>query len=373
MSTTRTLNFSAGPAALPLPALERAHRELLDHEGTGSSLMEQSHRDAPYEKVHDEALALVRELLAVPDDYEVLFLQGGASQQFAMVPMTFLGAGARADYAVTGAWGEKAVAEAEMVAKLLGGEVRTVVSTGPGFGRGFESKDLAGTAGAAYVHVTSNETIHGVELGLGGPATFPVPADAGAPLVCDMSSDFLAREIDVTKFAMIYAGAQKNVGPSGVTVVVARKDFLERGRKDLPQIFQYRAFAKNKSLLNTPPTFGIYLMRNVLEWLRDQGGVHAIEQENRAKAKALYDVIDGSGGYYTCPVEPAYRSLMNVVFRLPDEAAEKRLLVAAKARNMSGLKGHRSVGGLRASIYNAVPREWVEHLAEFLAGFAKAG
>jgi len=372
--THRVKNFSAGPAALPLPALERAQAELLDFAGTGMSVMEQSHRGKDYEKVHDEALALVRDLLAVPADYEVLFLQGGASQQFGMIPMSFLGAGKTADYVVAGAWGEKAVAEAKTTGALLGGTARVACTTGTGEGadkayhRVPTDAEVSVTPGAAYVHTTSNETIHGVQHGVDASRPLLSPA---APHVCDMSSDFLWRPLDVSRFAMIYAGAQKNIGPSGVVVVVAKKDFLETGRKDIPKIFQYRTFAKEKSLYNTPPTFGIYLVRNVLAWVKDEGGLPAMEKRNREKAAAVYGAIDESGGFYRTPIEAASRSVMNVVFRLPTEALEDKLVADAKKAGMVGLKGHRSVGGIRASLYNAVSPDDARALAAFMRDFAK--
>jgi phosphoserine aminotransferase len=363
---TRAMNFGAGPAALPLEALERAQRELCDFDGTHMSVMEHSHRGKAYEKVHDEALALVRQAMGVPDDYDVLFLQGGASLQFAMVPMNLLPAGATAHYVVTGAWGEKAVAEAEVVARTGGGAVKiAATSEKDGNYTGLPS-EVAPTDGAAYVHVTSNETIHGVQYALDSSTPFP----ARAPLVCDMSSDILGRVVDVRAFDMIYAGAQKNIGPSGVTLVIAKKSLLEAGRADAPVVLQYRTHAEARSLYNTPPTFGIYLVRNVLSWLMGLGGVEAIEKRNRAKAKELYAAIDGSGGFYRSPVDVAARSIMNVVFRLPTPELEAELVKAAEAEGMIGLKGHRSVGGLRASLYNAVEPAWVSALADFMKSFA---
>jgi phosphoserine aminotransferase len=360
----RTTNFNAGPAALPLPALERARAELLDFAGTGMSVMEHSHRGKEYEAVHHEAGRLLRELLSIPDDYAVLFLQGGASMQFAQVPMSFLAAGASADYIVNGAWGEKAVAEAGIVAAQYGAKARVAATTGPAFTRVSERAEMQLDERAAYVHFTTNETIHGVEY-------LEVPELGRAPVVCDMSSDFLWKKIDVSRFAFIYAGAQKNIGPSGVTVIVAKKAFLDTGRKDIPKIFQYRTHAENDSLYNTPPTFGIYLMRNVLSWVKDVGGLPQIEAWNREKAKILYGVLDAHEGFYRCPVEPKSRSVMNVVFRLPSPALEEKLVKEAEGRRMVGLKGHRSVGGIRVSMYNAASVEWVTELAGFLTEFAK--
>jgi phosphoserine aminotransferase len=360
----RTINFNAGPAALPLAALERARAELLDFAGTGMSVMEHSHRGKEYEAVHHEATALLRELLVIPDDYVVLFLQGGASMQFAQVPMNFLPSGGSADYVVNGAWGEKGVAEAGVVAAQYGAKVRVAATTGPAFTRVSEQADLDLDARAAYAHFTTNETIHGVEY-----ATFP---DFGkTPVICDMSSDFLWKKVDVSKFSFIYAGAQKNIGPSGVTVIVAKKAYVDSGRKDIPKIFQYRTHAENDSLYNTPPTFGIYLVRNVLSWVKDVGGLDQIEAWNREKARILYGVLDAHADFYRCPVDPKSRSVMNVVFRLPTPALEDKLVKDAEAKRMVGLKGHRSVGGIRVSMYNAASVEWVTELAGFLSEFAK--
>jgi phosphoserine aminotransferase len=359
----RTINFNAGPAALPLPALERARAELLDFAGTGMSVMEHSHRGKEYEAVHREAMSLLRELLGIPDDYVVLFLQGGASMQFAQIPMNYLPQGGTADYVVNGTWGDKAVAEAAVVAGGAGGKANIAASTGPAFTRVSRQNELSLDPRAAYAHFTTNETIHGVEY-------FDFPDFGKAPVICDMSSDFLWRKIDVSRFSLIYAGAQKNIGPSGVTVVIAKKSYVDAGRKDIAKIFQYRTHAENESLYNTPPTFGIYLVRNVLAWVKEVGGLSQIEAWNREKAKVLYGALDAHAGFYRCPVEPSSRSVMNVVFRLPTEALEDKLVKEAQARRMVGLKGHRSVGGIRVSTYNAVTVEWVKELAGFLTEFA---
>jgi phosphoserine aminotransferase len=374
---TRAINFNAGPAALPLPALERAREELLDFAGSGMSVMEHSHRGKEYEAVHNEAIALMRELLAVPDEYDILFLQGGASMQFAQVPMNFLAKGRRAEYVVTGVWGEKAVAEANIVAAQYGERVHVVASTKTGEGKSATytrtptQAELAGVdKTASYVHFTSNETIHGVEYAVEPSTSFP---DFGlAPLICDMSSDFMWRAIDVSRFSFIYAGAQKNIGPSGVTVVLARKSFLAEGRKDIPTIFRYTTHEENNSLYNTPPTFGVYLVRNVLAWVKSVGGLETMERQNREKGRLLYGAIDAHGGFYRCPVEKGSRSLMNVVFRLSNEALEEKFVSEAKKQHhMVGLKGHRSVGGIRVSTYNAVSVEWVKALVDFMNDFAK--
>ncbi|HEY3491269.1 MAG TPA: 3-phosphoserine/phosphohydroxythreonine transaminase [Candidatus Deferrimicrobiaceae bacterium] len=371
---TRKINFNAGPAALPLPALERAKAEFLDFAGSGMSVMEHSHRGKEYEAVHNEAIALVRELLNVPDDYEVLFLQGGATALFAQIALNFLEKDATAQYLITGAWGEKALGEAKLVAALAGAGI-AVQSIGVG-----EGKDKSYTRvpapsevkvdpKAAYLHITSNETIHGVEFNVESSRAFPETGNV--PLVADMSSDFLWRSFDIRKFGIVYAGAQKNIGPSGVVVAIISKALIEKGRKDIPKIWQFRIHAENKSLYNTPPTFGVYMIRNVLSWLKDQGGLAAIETVNRKKAQRLYGVIDASNGFYRSPVEKESRSVMNVVFRLPSEALEEQFIAEAKKAGMVGLKGHRSVGGIRVSTYNAVSYEWVDTLCTFMEAFQK--
>ena len=355
----RAMNFNAGPAALPLSALERAARELLDVESTGMSIMEHSHRGKTYEAIHNQAIALVRELLGVPDSYDVLLLQGGASQQFAMVPMNLLEAGKSADYVLTGAWSQKAYKEAKVL-----GKVRVAGSTevDKKFTRIPKATELELDADAAYVHVTSNNTIFGTQF-------HEFPATGKAPLVADMSSDIMWKPIDVSKFGLIYAGAQKNLGPSGVTLVIVDKALTAAGRKDIPVIFQYRTHADNNSLYNTPPTFGVYLLRNVLDAVKQAGGLPAMEKHNREKAALLYSAIDARPDFYRCPVDKDSRSTMNVVFTLPTEALEAEFLAEASRRKMVGLKGHRSVGGIRASIYNACNKEWVQGLVDLMTVF----
>lgn len=358
----RVYNFNPGPAALPLAALERARDELVDFRGSGMSIIEHSHRGKEYEAVHDEAISLVRELLSVSDDYHVLFLQGGASQQFAVVPMNLLPQGKSADYIVTGGWSEKALEEAKIV-----GQARVAATTAVDgkYTRIPRQDELKLDPAAAYVHMTSNNTLFGTQY-----SDFP---DTGSvPLVADMSSDFMWRKFDVSKFGLIYAGAQKNVGPSGIVIVLARKDLVDGGRKDIPKIFRYKTHADNRSLYNTPPTFSIYLVRNVLAWIKDQGGLSAIEKVNREKGRVLYGAIDQLPDFYRAPVEKASRSLMNVVFRLPTEALEEQFVSEAKKAKMVGLKGHRSVGGIRVSTYNAVSLEAVQALSTFMQEFAKA-
>jgi phosphoserine aminotransferase len=358
----RVYNFNPGPAALPLQALERARDELIDFRGSGMSIIEHSHRGKEYEAVHDEAIALIRELLSVSDDYHVLFLQGGASQQFAMVPMNLLPPGKSADYVLTGGWSEKALEEAKIV-----GTTRIAATTGVSgkYTRIPKASELDLDPKAAYVHLTSNNTLFGTQW-----SEFP---DTGSvPLVCDMSSDFMWRKFDVNKFGLIYAGAQKNVGPSGIAIVLARKDLVEGGRKDIPKVFRYKTHADNRSLYNTPPTFSIYLVRNVLACLKEEGGLAAVEKKNREKGRILYGAIDENPDFFRAPVEKDSRSLMNVVFRLPTEALEDQFVAEAKKAKMVGLKGHRSVGGIRVSTYNAVSIEAVQTLTTFMREFAKA-
>jgi phosphoserine aminotransferase len=368
---SRAKNFNAGPASLPLEALERAQGELVDFNGSGMSIMEHSHRGKAYEAVHNEAMALVSELCELPEDYNVIFVQGGASMAFAQIAMNFLTPGKVADYVVMGSWGEKAVSEGRAMSTVVsGGEVHVAASTRTGntYARVPEQNELVLTRGAAYVHITSNETIHGVEYAVTDRTPFP---KVSAPLVCDMSSDILGRRVDFTQFDFVYGGAQKNIGPSGVAIILAKKSMIERGRKDLPAIFQYRTHAENRSLYNTPPTFAIYLVRNTLAWLKAKGGVAWVEKRNREKARVLYQAIDESGGFYRCPVELSSRSIMNVVWRLPTTELESAFVKEAEAARMIGLKGYRSVGGIRASIYNAVEPEWVIDLASFMKDFAK--
>jgi phosphoserine aminotransferase len=357
----RVHNFNAGPAALPLAALQKAQEELLDFQGTGMSLLEHSHRGKDYDALHQQTIGMMRELLSIPEDYVVLFLQGGASQQFAMIPMNLLPAGKSADYVLTGAWGQKAFSEAKNV-----GTVRLAATTenNKAFIRVPTKDEIKVDPNAAYLHFTSNETIHGVEFD-----SFP---EAGSvPLVCDMSSDFMWRKFDVKRFSLIYAGAQKNIGPSGVTVVIARKDLIEKGRTDIPKIFRYTTHAAENSMYNTCPTFGIYMVRNVMQWIKDSGGLEQIEKWNREKAGLVYGLLD-SQGFYRAPVQKDSRSVMNIVFRLPSEELEAKFVADAKKAGFVGLKGHRSVGGIRISAYNAVPVDSVKALVGFMETFAKA-
>jgi phosphoserine aminotransferase len=360
--TKRVVNFNPGPAALPLEALELAQRELLDYQDTGMSIMEHSHRGKQYEAVHNEAIALLRELLAIPADYDVLFLQGGASQQFAVVPMNLLPAGKSADYILTGSWSEKALSEA----KLLG-QTRVAATTGDNgvYRRIPAQSELQLDANAAYVHITSNNTIFGTQY-------FDFPNVGSVPLVADMSSDLLWRPMDVSKFGLIYAGAQKNIGPSGVTVVIVKKSLVAAGRTDIPTIFRYKTHADNHSLYNTSPTFAIYLMRNTLQVLKQRGGLAAVEEDNREKGRLLYGAIDARPDFYRCPVDKGSRSLMNPVFRLPSEELEDKFVKEAAKQDMVGLKGHRSVGGIRVSMYNPMLPAGIAKLVGFMDEFARA-
>ncbi len=357
MSTV--LNFNAGPAALPPSVLEKAQAELRDYGGRGMSIMEMSHRSKEYEAINNRAEATFKRLVGVGDGYRALFVQGGASTQFAVVPMNFLPAGGTADYIVTGTWGEKAIEEA-----ALFGKPHLAASTKAShYNRVPTPAEIELSPGSAYVHLTSNETIQGVEF-----RDFPDVGDR--PMVADMSSDILSRPLDASKFALIYAGAQKNLGPAGVTVVLVRESWLESANKGVPTMLRYSTHAKNNSLYNTPPTFGVYLLDLVLQWIDGVGGLAGVGDRNARKAGAIYGAIDGSGGFYRGHAEPASRSSMNVTFRLPSEALEKQLLAEAAAAGMVGLAGHRSVGGVRASIYNAIDVEACRTLASFLGDFA---
>jgi phosphoserine aminotransferase len=356
----RVINFNAGPAGLPLPALERAREELLDFQGSGMSIMEHSHRGKEYEAVHNEAISLLTELLRIPDTHQVLFLQGGASQQFAQVPMNFLTPERSADYLITGGWSEKAFDEARYY-----GQPRiaaTTVSADKRYTRIPRQAELQLDPKAAYLHMTSNNTLFGTQW-----HTLPEPG--GVPLVADMSSDLLWKPIDVSRFALIYAGAQKNVGPSGIVIGVIARDFMASGSQKIPKIFRYSTFAENNSLYNTPPTFAIYLCRNVLAWIKGVGGLAQLEQWNREKGELLYAAIDRHPDFYRAPVEKDSRSYMNVVFRLPSEALEEAFVAEAKKAGMVGLKGHRSTGGIRVSLYNAVTVENVKALVSFMEQF----
>lgn len=362
LSAMRVINFNPGPAGLPLPALERARDELLDFQGSGMSVMEHSHRGKEYEAVHDEAIALLSELTGLPSTHQVLFLTGGASQQFAQVPMNFLTPDTSADYLMTGVWSEKALDEAKYYGKPR--VAATTVQPDKHYTRVPRQDELSLDAKAAYVHVTTNNTIYGTQW-------HTMPDTGPVPLVADMSSDFLWKKMDLSRFGLVYAGAQKNLGPSGVTLVVAQKDFIAKGRKDIPKIFRYAVHAENNSLYNTPPTLAIYLVRNVLAWMKDVGGLGQIEAWNRQKADLLYGALDTHAGFYRAPVERASRSVMNVVFHLPTPELDAAFVADAKRHGMVGLKGHRTAGGIRVSTYNAVTVENVRTLVTFMEHFVK--
>jgi len=356
--TDRIFNFAAGPAVLPEPVLAEAQRDLMALPGVGMSVLEISHRSKTFEEILLGCEADIRKLAAIPASYRVLFLQGGASLQFSMVPMNLLPAGGSADYIVTGSWSQKAVKEAQRV-----GAVHVAASTeAENFSRIPTQAELELDPRAAYVHFTTNNTIFGTQWQR-------EPEVGAAPLVGDASSDIFSRPIDFQRYGLIYAGAQKNLGPSGVTLVILREDLLARSPKNLPTMLDYNTHAKEKSLYNTPPVFGIYIMRLTMKWLLAQGGLAAIAERNAEKAKVLYDAIDGSGGFYRPHAKPGSRSNMNVNFRLPSEELEKGFLAAAKTARFDGLKGHRSVGGIRASIYNAFPKAGVEALVSFMKDF----
>ena len=355
----RAHNFNPGPGVLPLEVLQEAQAELLNFKGTGMSVMEISHRSKEFEVVIQTAEADLRELLNIPANYKIMFLQGGATLQFTMLPMNLRPAGASADYIVTGTWSKTAIKEAKKL-----GTARAAANTeAEGFNCIPASLDL--DPQAAYLHFTSNETIHGVEY-----FNEPIPP-AGVPLVCDGSSDFISRPIDITKYALLYAGAQKNAGPSGVTVVVIRDDMLERVPENLPVMLDYKTLAASGSMHNTPPSFAIYIVGLVFKWAKKLGGLEVVEKNNRAKADLVYKAIDQSGGFYRGHAKPEARSLMNIPFRLPSEELEETFAKEAKKENLIGLKGHRSVGGMRASIYNAMDLAGTRELVKFMKEFQK--
>jgi phosphoserine aminotransferase len=359
---SRIFNFSAGPAVLPEPVLRKAQEAVWDAAGSGIGIMEHSHRGKVFDRIRDEAEQACRDLAGIPDDYDVLFLQGGASFQFSMVPMNLLPADRTADFLVTGVWAQKALKEH----KILGRKVH-VAATGEAtnFDRLPRAEDIRYSERPAYVHITTNNTIYGTQWST-EPAT-----PAGVPLVGDTSSDMYSRPIDVSKYALIYAGAQKNLGPSGVVLVIVRKDLVEAAPKDLPTMLQYRTQAAEKSLYNTPPTFGIYVMGEVFKWIQAQGGLEAMAEHNERKAAKLYDYLDASD-FFHATAQPGSRSLMNVCFRAPTEELENRFIAEATKRGLDGLKGHRSVGGMRASIYNACPPAAVDALVSFMKEFETA-
>jgi len=361
-ATKRAFNFNAGPAALPLSVLERIREELLDYRGTGMSVMEMSHRSAEFEAINAGAEVNLRKLLAIPDDYAVIFLQGGGSMQFTMAPMNLGLPGKPIDMLHTGTWTAKAIGE------LKKGILHNIAASTEAekFTRVPRPDEIKLSPDASYTHICTNNTIEGTQW-------HEIPASA-APIVADMSSDICSRPIDVSKFGLIFSGAQKNLGPSGATIVIVRKDLAERADKNLPTLLQYRTHIKEKSLYHTPPTFAIYILGLVTEWIASEGGLTGIQKRNEAKAELLYDTLDNSGGYYHCPVEKSSRSLMNVVFRVGggDEAVEKEFGKQATAAGLIGTPGHRSVGGMRISLYNAVGLDAVEALTGFMRDFQRA-
>lgn len=367
MFENRIHNFSAGPAAIPLPVLQKAKEEFLNFQGTGMSIMEMSHRSKAFEGVLDRAISSVKQVLSVPDDYAILFIQGGASMQFSMVPMNLRLPGKKIDIVQTGSWTQKAEKEAKKVSDV------NIVATSENDNFMHIPKQsswkLTPASEAAYVHICGNNTIYGTEYK-------DAPDTNGVPLVADMSSNIASRAIDVSKYALIFAGAQKNLGPSGVTLVIMRKDIAERAEKSLPTMLQYRTYITNNSMYNTPPTFGIYMLALTMEHLQSVGGLKAIETQNIAKAETLYSAIDNSSGFYRCPVNKEDRSRMNVNYRIfkgneASEELEKAFISEAEKVGFTGLKGHRSVGGLRASIYNAVEQNSITELVKFMQDFAR--
>jgi len=354
----RIHNFNPGPAVLPLEVLQQAQAEMLDYKGTGMSVMEISHRSKEFEVIVAEAQANLRDLLGIPAEYKILFLQGGASLQFAMLPMNFRPEGASADYIVTGTWSKKAFKESQKLGIAKAAANLEAVN----FNRLPAQSELQLDPQAAYLHFTSNETIHGVEY-----FTEPVPP-AGVPLICDASSDFISRPIDISKYAMLYAGAQKNAGPAGVVICIIRDNMLEKVPANLPNLLDYKALAEENSLLNTPPCWSIYIVGLVLKWAKGLGGLEGIAKRNQTKAGLVYKAIDESGGFYKGHAK-SDRSVMNVSFRLPNEQLEDQFAGESKKHDMIGLKGHRSVGGMRASLYNALPVEAAEELVKFMNEF----
>lgn len=356
----RAFNFNAGPAALPESVLARAQKEMMNYQGSGMAVMELSHRSKEYEEINDRTKALLSQLLGIPDDYEILFLQGGASLQFSMIPMNLLENGKTAGYVLTGTWSEKALEEA----KKVGNAVEIASSNSANYKSIPKLEDIRISEDSAYLHVTTNNTIFGTQW-------HSFPENLPIPLVADMSSDILSRPLNIASYGLIYAGAQKNLGPSGVTVVILKKELLKRSGQNLPSMLNYRIHAASKSLYNTPPTLSVYFLMLVLEWVDSLGGVGQLERMNQQKAALLYEAIDMSHGFYNGHAEKDSRSNMNVTFTLKNDDLTASFLHEAKEAGFIGLAGHRSVGGCRASIYNAVPFEHVERLADFMGSFKR--
>ncbi len=356
---SRIFNFSAGPCTLPLEALEAAKAQFSDYQGLGMGLVEMSHRTKPVEAMHQAALDSTKALLGVPDTHQILLLGGGATLQFAMAPMNLLAGGKKADYTNSGAWAKKAIEDA----KKLGNITVSFDDKANNYSRLPDPKAVQVADDAAYYHLTSNETIGGIQW-----QDFPT---LKCPIVADMSSDIMSKPIPFEKFGLIYAGAQKNMGPAGMTLVIIRKDVLESCPDNLPGYFSYKNHAKENSMLNTPPVFQIWMLKLVNEWLAGKGGLKFAQDMAQKRSDALYNAISASNGFYKSPVDAAVRSKMNIVFRLPTEALEEQFVKEAKAHQFDGLKGHRSVGGIRASVYNAMPLEGAQGLAQFMVDFAK--
>ncbi|MFC1976753.1 3-phosphoserine/phosphohydroxythreonine transaminase [Chloroflexota bacterium] len=357
----RNVNFNPGPAALPLEVLKIVQGELLDYQGSGMSILESSHRAKEFEAINDQAIALVRELLGLGTDYQVLFLGGGASTQFDLIPMNFIGDGQMAAYVDTGEFASKALKECQIVAKAH----VAFSSKEEKYHRLPEMSEIKYPENVAYLHLCSNNTIEGTQFQ-------EFPNTGKVPLVADMSSDIASRRLDFKKFSLIYAGAQKNLGPAGVTLVVIRDDFLAKGKKDLPTMLSYRTHVDNKSLYNTPPAFGVYIMKLVFEWIKSKGGLAGVEKINAAKKDLLYSTIDAAPDFYKGTAEKASRSWMNVTMRLPTEDLENKFIADAREEGLLGIKGHRSVGGIRFSIYNAVSLEDIQKTVGFMGKFRKS-
>lgn len=354
----RVFNFNPGPSTLPLEVLKIVQEELLDYRGTGMSVLESSHRGPEFDEINNQTMNLAKEILGLGDNYKILFMTGGASTQFALIPLNFLTEGTVGAYVDTGTWSTKAIKEARIIGQMH------LAASSKDDGYTFIPKisDISYPENAAYLHVTSNNTIKGTQYN-------EFPETGNVPLICDMSSDIASRRIDYSKFSLIYAGAQKNLGPAGVTLVAIRDDLLARCKDGLPSMFSYKTYADKNSLFNTPPAFGIYVMKLVLEWIKKQGGLEAVEKVNREKKDAIYAMIDRYPDYFKGTVKPDSRSWMNITLRLPTEDLEKKFIAEAKAAGFVGLKGHRSVGGVRVSLYNAMPLQGALKLAEYMETF----
>jgi phosphoserine aminotransferase len=357
-TTPRKANFYAGPSILPVPVLQKLQETIADYHNSGMSIVETSHRSDMYDEVHGCAIKLIRELLNIPENYHVLFLGGGATLQFSMVPFNLMPVKGTCDYVISGAWAKKAMSDAQKLGNV------EIAFDGSASGYSTLPETVEVRADAAYAHITSNETINGVQWK-------SLPTTGNVPLVADMSSDIMSHPFDVANVGLFYAGAQKNLGPAGVTLVVIRDDLVEPRRTDLTAYLSYKTHVEKNSLYNTPPVFSIYGVKLVLEWIKDNGGLVAMEKNAREKSQLIYDAIDSSDGYYSNNVDPSFRSTMNAVFTLGSAELESKFLKEAEARDMVGLKGHRSVGGCRVSVYNAMPLETVKELADFMSRFMR--